>query len=100
MRRSLEWLGVALSVVVLLIPLGARARKAEGQRQLRQCCTNLKNIGTALENYSTDYSGRYPRVGPFGGSIEEIPLTMLSPGYLETVPTCPTGEAYRVVTGV
>lgn len=46
------------------------------------CKSNLKNIGTALEMYSTDH-GAYPRE-----------LTELTPTYLKTVPTCPNGKSY------
>ena len=45
---------------------------------LTGCKSNLKNIGTALEMYSTDYSGHYPRN-----------LAMLTPNYLKTIPECP-----------
>lgn len=42
------------------------------------CKSNLKNIGTALEMYSTDNSGHYPRS-----------MSFLTPNYLKTIPTCP-----------
>ncbi len=43
-----------------------------------ECCSNLKNIGTALEMYSTDYAGKYP-----------AKLQQLVPNYLRLIPTCP-----------
>jgi len=46
------------------------------------CEFNLKNIGTALEMYSTDNSGRYPTA-----------LSQLTPNYLRIIPTCP--QAHR-----
>jgi hypothetical protein len=48
-------------------------------REAQQCESNEKNIGTALEMYSTDNSGRYPRS-----------LSKLVPSYLLAIPTCPT----------
>jgi hypothetical protein len=45
---------------------------------LTACKSNLKNIGTALEMYSTDYQGRYPHT-----------IDMVTPNYLKTLPTCP-----------
>lgn len=42
------------------------------------CRSNLKNIGTALEMYSTDSSGLYPAA-----------LSALTPNYLKRIPTCP-----------
>ena len=41
------------------------------------CKSNLKNIGTALEMYATDYEGKYPKN-----------LDQLKPNYLKTIPQC------------
>src|SRR5262249_23166062 len=43
------------------------------------CKSNLKTIGTALEMYCTDNSGKYPE-----------DLAKLTPNYLKTIPTCPS----------
>lgn len=53
--------------------------QARGRGQTTACGANLRNIGTALEMYSTDWSGRYP------AKVEQI-----TPNYLKTVPTCPS----------
>lgn len=60
----------------ILVPNFIRAR---GQGMFSACQSNLKNVGTALEMYSTDAAGRYPTA-----------LTTLSPNYLKTIPTCPS----------
>jgi hypothetical protein len=52
--------------------------KARAQGQTTACKSNLKNIGTALEMYSTDWSGKYP-----------TSLDTLTPNYLRTIPECP-----------
>lgn len=52
--------------------------RARGQGQFVACESNLKNIGTALEMYSTDNMGRYP-----------TSLKQLTPDYLRSIPTCP-----------
>jgi hypothetical protein len=59
----------------ILIPNFIRAR---GQGQTTACKSNLKNIGTGLEMYSTDWSGDYP-----------TDMGMLTPNYLKTIPDCP-----------
>ncbi len=41
------------------------------------CKSNLKNIGTAMEMYSSDSQGRYPPA-----------LKYITPYYLKTIPTC------------
>jgi hypothetical protein len=41
------------------------------------CKSNLKNLGTALEMYSTDYKGKYP-----------ASLGALTPNYLKFIPSC------------
>lgn len=52
--------------------------KARSQGQLTACKSNQKNIATALEMYSTDYAGAYPKS-----------MNQLTPNYLKTIPSCP-----------
>ncbi len=61
-------------VSTILTPNFLRAR---AQGQYTQCQSNLKNLGTALEMYSTDNSGHYPDS-----------LGKLTPDYLRVIPTC------------
>ncbi|MBM3463764.1 MAG: prepilin-type N-terminal cleavage/methylation domain-containing protein [Armatimonadetes bacterium] len=65
-------------LAAILVPNFIRAR---AQGQVTACKSNLKNIGTALEMYSTDSSGRFPSQ-----------LTSLTTGgnYLKSIPTCPS----------
>lgn len=48
---------------------------------LTACKSNLKNLATSLEMYSTDNAGRYP-----------LSLTQLTPQYLKNIPRCPTAQ--------
>jgi len=64
-------------LAAILVPNFLRAR---AQGQFTQCQSNCKNIGTALEMYSTDHSGHYPE----GSSA----LSLLTPDYLKIIPTC------------
>lgn len=50
------------------------------------CKSNLKNIGTALEMYSTDWAGKYP-----------VALAKLTPRYLKTLPECPAAAKMSYV---
>ncbi len=68
-------------LAAILVPNFIRAR---AQGQLTACKSNLKNIGTAFEMYSTDWAGKYP------GSPGVPDINDLSPDYLKTIPTCPT----------
>jgi prepilin-type N-terminal cleavage/methylation domain-containing protein len=63
-------------LAAILVPNFIRAR---AQGQFTACKSNLKNIATALEMYSTDAQGRYP-----------TSLSALSDNqkYLRTIPTC------------
>ena len=86
---------LVLPVVLLLIALyfvfDVRSNWLNSQRAaaLTACQSNLKNIGTAMEMYSEDNSGRYPES-----------LTSLTPKYLETVPECPfQDQGYKLSTG-
>lgn len=85
--RSIERSGftlIELMIVIAIIAILAAILvpnfiRARGQGMFTACQSNLKNVGTALEMYSTDSSGRYPTA-----------LTQLSPNYLKTIPTCPS----------
>lgn len=72
-------------LAAILVPNFIRAR---AQGQFTACKSNLKNIGTALEMYSTDASGRYPTT-----------LNSLTPNYLKTIPTCPSAGAATYTGG-
>ena len=54
------------------------------------CKSNLKNIGTALEMYSTDFAGDYPSG-----------LSSLTPKYLKAIPECPAAGSvtYKLTLG-
>lgn len=60
------------------------------QGQLTACKSNLKNLGTALEMYSTDWEGHYP------SSLQAV-----TPNYLKTIPECPAAGTmtYRAAFG-
>ena len=87
-------IGVAVSCLLvfhlglLILPNFIRCGN---QGQLTACKSNLKNIGTALEMYSTDWSGQYPRN-----------LAALTPNYLKTIPDCPRAGrvTYRLTVGL
>lgn len=64
-------------LAAVLIPNFIRARS---RGQLTACKSNLKNIGTAMEMYSTDWGGKYPT-----GNVKAF----LTPNYLKTIPYCP-----------
>jgi hypothetical protein len=53
---------------------------------LTACKSNLKNLGTALEMYSTDWDGKYPST-----------LDSVLPIYLKTLPECPAAATMSYV---
>lgn len=59
-------------------------KRNEAQNDLIKCKNNLKSIGTALEMYSADHSGRYP-----SGDWRAALVTGDEHGYLKTIPACP-----------
>lgn len=67
--------GAIAAVAAILVPNFLRAR-ARGP--FTACRSNLKNIGKALEMYSTDWDGHYPPE-----------LSTLVPTYLKEIPLCP-----------
>lgn len=76
-------------LAAILVPNFIRAR---AQGQLTACKSNLKNIGTAMEMYSTDWSGKYPDDGGIRAA--------LTPNYLKTIPECPAAgsDVYDLTT--
>ena len=64
--------------LLLLIVLASGLACSHPQSTLTRCRSNLKNVATALEMYSTDNSGRYP-----------FKLAQLCPNYLVRIPECP-----------
>lgn len=84
LRMRGPWLPRALPIVLIQGVLLAGTMlprtfvRCHGQGKLTACKSILKNIGTALEMYSTDYCGHYP-----------LSLSQLTPNYLKIIPTCP-----------
>lgn len=80
-KKSAGFPWITLLIVVLLflsgVYLALNYIKANRSGQSIQCASNLKNIGTALEMYSTDNAGHYPSS-----------LDSLTPNYLKIIPTC------------
>jgi len=75
---SLAFLLVLAGIIAGGIIPAMTGRGHRHPRQLTACKSNLKNLATALEMYSTDNSGRYPQS-----------LGLLTPSYIRIIPTCP-----------
>jgi hypothetical protein len=73
----------AMGAAVIIVILSATYSYKEKLKWSRydQCYSNLRNIGTALEMYSSDNQGRYPQN-----------LTDTMPGYMKTLPKCPAAR--------
>ncbi|MCE1247476.1 MAG: type II secretion system GspH family protein [Firmicutes bacterium] len=81
----IELMIVIAILAAILVPNFLRAR---AQGQYTQCQSNCKNIGTALEMYSTDNSGHYPTTG----------MSQLEGNYLKNIPTCASAGTSTVYT--
>jgi competence protein ComGC len=73
---------VFVFIVLILIAVPNYLSSGHHGGQYTACQSNCKNIGTALEMYSTDNAGFYPPN-----------LSMLTSNYLKTIPTCPAAGA-------
>ncbi len=72
-------MAVGFVVVVAAVLLPSFNRPCRNGGQLTACKSNLKNMGTAMEMYSTDWNGLYPVQNK----------AQLTPNYLKTIPECP-----------
>lgn len=86
--------GFFFTLLFFLLILGGQilshTLKGHHQKSLTICKNNLKEISTAMEMYSTDWSGRYP-----------TDLAQLVPEYIDEIPTCRAAGAvtYRMEMG-
>ena len=92
MKRRKGFTLIELMIVIAIIAILAAILvpnflRARAQGQFTQCQSNCKNMGTALEMYSTDNSGHYPSA-----------LTGLTPDYLRIIPTCASAGDNSVYT--
>jgi serine/threonine protein kinase len=78
----IEWLIVAVIIVIFIMIFQPRSHHDRFLGQLTACKSNLKNYGTALEMYASDWQGKYPES-----------LSVITPNYLRTFPTCPSAAA-------
>lgn len=80
-------LGVLALLGYLIVPGCLRQRQGS---HLTFCKSHLKEIGTAMEMYSTDNSGHYPRS-----------LQQLVPKYIKELPECEAAGkmSYTLMTG-
>lgn len=60
-----------------------------GDKTVVRCTQNLKNLATALEMYSTDHSGRYPK---------EL-ADLIPDGYMRNIPRCQDKDPYSYKMG-
>ena len=67
--------GIAVAAAIV-VPNFIRGHRTGGV--FTACKSNCKNIGTALEMYSTDWEGKYPS-----------DMASLIPNYLKVIPECP-----------
>lgn len=89
-RRVLPLCLLALSLLAFGPGLSfVQAKPSQRKGAATACASNLKNMATAMEMYSTDWSGKYPPR-----------VTLLAPNYLRTIPKCPaSGKSYLVKLG-
>ena len=80
---------IELMIVVSIISILASIlvpnfMKARAQGQFVACQSNMRNLATALEMYSTDNFGHYPTDSGAAG------MERVAPGFIIMIPTCPS----------
>lgn len=90
-RKVLPLCLLALSLLAFGPGLSfVQAKPSQRKGAATACASNLKNMATAMEMYSTDWAGKYPPS-----------KRHLVPNYLKTLPACPVAkkDTYRVQLG-
>ncbi len=75
------WVAFIFLLIIAALTIGPRFIRARASGKYTDCQSKMKNIGTALEIYSKKNNREYPPT-----------LSMLTPDYLKTIPTCPSGK--------
>lgn len=71
---------VVISIIsILLLALLPNFVRAKARTRLSACESNMRNFATALELYAHDNNSNFP-----------TQFSQLSPGYLKTIPRCPS----------
>lgn len=82
-KSRLSWtLGGLVALILALRLFWLLAAPERARMQMEACERNEKDIQTALEMYSTDNQGHYPRQ-----------LNLLTPNYLRQIPQCPVAHS-------
>ena len=72
---------IILDILALFLASTLVPHNHRGLGQLTACKSNVKNLATSLEMYSTDNAGHYP-----------TSLAPLTPNYLKKLPQCPSAQ--------
>lgn len=87
--KNLLQVVAAIGVIAVATLVNCHLKMRPGSH-LTFCKSHLKDIGTAMEAYSTDFSGKYPSN-----------LDQLVPKYLKALPECEAAGkvSYKLYTG-
>jgi hypothetical protein len=77
-RRKVNRRAFIIAAVIFILFMTVRVLEVRRQGSCTVCFSNLKNIGTALEMYSSDNGGLYAPS-----------LAQLTPRYIAEIPLCP-----------
>ncbi|MGB9877379.1 MAG: competence type IV pilus major pilin ComGC [bacterium] len=83
-----EMMIVVLIIGILIAIALPNFLKARENARLRACVANMKQIQAAVEQYAMDYK--------MAASASVPALSALSPTYIRTTPTCPSGGTYSI----
>ncbi len=83
----IELMIVIAIIAILAAILVPNFMKARAQGQLTSCKSNVKNIGTACEMYSTDHNGRYPSKTQWQADLTTV---INGASLLKRIPVCPS----------
>ena len=89
LRKGKETVFPAAGLAIILTAVGLFLYHEKPTIELKQCETNLRQLAIALEMYSYEHQGRYPRS-----------LAELVPQYVISLPKCPAAGADTYSSGL
>jgi len=91
----IELMIVIAIIAILASVLVPNFAKSKERAQLEACKSNIRQIAVAMEMYAGDNNGFHTPYTDYAVHYS-FSANYLTPDYIKTIPTCPTGHTYTI----